>query len=234
MKRILFAALLLPALLLPAGCGTNTPTLPEDPSYDIYESKEIDPTQPYSVDFRLTSGHHTAGIDFPAGTYHLEAIQWRGNVCSSNGTVNEEMGTVDYNTDGRSHYLQDLYDVELPTGTILSLTGGVTLRMTCEDADPTPLQPRNQDITESITLTAGHYTAGKDFPAGVYDFTATDGVGNVESSNLFDEGINDIMGTTWRLAEDFGFCDQYYQNVSLPEGTVLKVSGVTLLLIPSE
>ena len=139
-----------------------------------------------------------------------------------------------WTTTRRSHYLQDLYDVELPTGTILSLTGGVTLRMTCEDADPTPLQPRNQDITESVTLTAGHYTAGKDFPAGVYDFTATDGVGNVESSNLFDEGINDIMGTTWRIAEDFAFCDQFYQNVSLPEGTVLKVSGVTLLLIPSE
>ena len=85
-----------------------------------------------------------------------------------------------------------------------------------------------------VTLTAGRYTAGVDFPAGVYDFTATDGVGNVESDNFFDEGINDVMGTTWRLAEDFGFCDQYYQNVSLPEGTVLQVAGVTLLLIPSE
>ena len=233
MKRVFFALLCLSCCLFFAGCGTEK-TLPEDPSYDIYESEEIDSSEPYHVDFRLTSGHHTAGIDFPAGTYHLEAIQWCGNVVSSNGSVDASMGVTDFNTDGLNQYIQEVSDVELPIGTVLSLTGGVTLRMTCDDADPTPLEGRNKEITEMVTLTAGHYTAGVDFPAGVYDFTATDGVGNVESDNFFDEGINDVMGTTWRLAEDFGFCDQYYQNVSLPEGTVLQVAGVTLLLIPSE
>ena len=233
MKKFVFATLAAALCLIMVGCGTEK-TLPEAPSTDIYESEAPDPSAPYSVDFRLTSGHHTAGIDFPAGTYHLQAIQWCGNVRSSNGSVDLSMGTTDFNTDGLNQYLQEVSDVELPTGTVLSLTGGVTLRMTCDDADPTPLESRNQKITENVTLTAGRYTAGVDFPAGVYDFTATDGVGNVESDNFFDEGINDVMGTTWRLAEDFGFCDQYYQNVSLPEGTVLQVSGVTLLLIPSE
>ena len=84
------------------------------------------------------------------------------------------------------------------------------------------------------TRPAGIYTAGVDFPAGTYDFTATDGVGNVESSNLRSGGINDVMGTTWRIAEGYGFCEQYYQNVELPEGTTLRISGVDLLLSPSE
>ena len=233
-RRIFPAALIGCALcLFLSACG-NQPTLPQDPSAPLYESAAPDPSELYSVDFRLTSGHHTAGVDFPAGTYHLEAIQWCGTVSSSNGSVDEAMGVTDYNTDGLNQYIQELSAVELPAGTVLSLTGGVMLRMTCGDADPTPLTARNQEITESVTLTAGIYTAGQDFPAGVYDFTATDGVGNVESSNPYEEGISDVMGTTWRLAEDFGFCDQYYQNVSLPEGTVLRVSGVTLLLTPSE
>ena len=58
-------------------------------------------------------------------------------------------------------------------------------------------------------------------------------MGNVESSNSHSGGISDVMGTTWRIAEGFGFCEQKYQNVELPEGTTLSVSGVTLLLQPS-
>lgn len=187
-----------------------------------------------SIDFRLTSGHHTAGVDFPAGTYDLTAVQWCGRVSSSNGAVDLPMGTADYNTDGQNTYTQNVTDVQLSSGTVLSLSGGVVLRLSCDDPDDTPLQPRNQEITEDITLGAGNYTAGVDFPAGTYDLTATDGVGNVESSNLQDGGINDVMGTTWRIAEGYGFCEQYYQNVELPEGTTLRISGVELLLSPSE
>ncbi len=47
---------------------------------------------PYAVDFRLTSGHHTAGIDFPAGVYDLEAIQWCGTVTSSNDAISPGYG----------------------------------------------------------------------------------------------------------------------------------------------
>ena len=186
-----------------------------------------------SVSVRLTSGHHTAGIDFPAGTYDLEAIAWAGQVRSSNGAIDLAMGTVEHNTDGQNLYEQTAEQIDLPAGTVLSLSGGVNLRLTSENADPSPLQPRDQAITEDVTLEAGQYTAGVDFPAGVYDFTALDGVGNVESSNLNGNGINAVMGTTWRIAEGFGFCDANYENVELPEGTVLRVSGVKLLLSPS-
>ena len=88
-RRIFPAALIGCALcLFLSACG-NQPTLPQDPSAPLYESAAPDPSELYSVDFRLTSGHHTAGVDFPAGTYHLEAIQWCGTVSSSNGSVDE-------------------------------------------------------------------------------------------------------------------------------------------------
>ena len=227
-----FPALCLCACLLLAGCGTPGSVSGSAPH--SAPSGEEPLAVPYETDFRLTSGHHTAGIDFPAGVYDLEAVQWCGTVISSNDAISLDMGTPEYNTDGQSHYEQTAEGVDLPTGTVLSLSGGVTLRLTCPDADPTPLALREQDITEDVKLAPGKYTAGTDFPAGVYDFTALNGVGNVESSNMHDGGICEVMGTTWRIAEGFGFCDQKYENVSLPEGTVLNTSGVDLLLTPSE
>ena len=235
-KRPRWAAVLAAAslfvLLTACGSGGDDASAPSAPSSASPSSDDV--TVSESVDFRLTSGHHTAGVDFPAGTYDLTAIQWCGRVSSSNGAVNLPMGTADYNTDGQNTYTQSVEDVELSSGTVLSLSGGVVLRLRCDAPDTAPLQPRNQDITEDVTLGAGSYTAGVDFPAGTYDLTATDGVGNVESSNLQNGGINDVMGTTWRIAEGYGFCEQYYQNVELPKGTTLRISGVELLLSPSE
>ena len=234
-RKAPFAAVLTGALLLAllTACGSGSDG--SDASSPPASSAASDESAvSRSVDFRLTSGHHTAGVDFPAGTYDLTAVQWCGRVSSSNGAVDLAMGTADYNTDGQNTYAQSAEDVELSSGTVLSLSGGVVLRLRCDAPDDAPLQPRRQEITEDVSLSAGIYTAGVDFPAGTYDFTATDGVGNVESSNLRSGGINDVMGTTWRIAEGYGFCEQYYQNVELPEGTTLRISGVDLLLSPSE
>ncbi len=54
-----------------------------------------------------------------------------------------------------------------------------------------------------------------------------------KSSNMHDGGICDVMGTTWRIAEGLQFCNQKYENISLPEGTALNISGVDLLLTPA-
>ena len=132
-----FFALSLCACLLLAGCGTPGAAAGSAPESAPPQQEETLST-PYAVDFRLTSGHHTAGIDFPAGVYDLEAIQWCGTVTSSNDAISLDMGTPEYNTDGQSHYEQAAEGVDLPAGTVLSLSGGVTLRLTCPDADPAP------------------------------------------------------------------------------------------------
>ena len=43
-------------------------------------------------------------------------------------------------------------------------------------------------------LGSGYYTAGIDFPAGTYDIEAISGNGNVSSDNMYDGGLNAIMG----------------------------------------
>ncbi len=81
-----------------------------------------------------------------------------------------------------------------------------------------------------VTLTSGNYTAGKDFPAGTYTIEAISGYGNVSSSNMYNGGLNEIMAPKGSGSSD---TVSSYQNVSLPSGTTLTVSNVTIKLIPS-
>ncbi len=87
------------------------------------------------------------------------------------------------------------------------------------------LQPKISTDTP-IRLKSGNYAAGIDFPGGVYTITAVKGSGNVSSSNLFDGGINAIMGT-----QNDDFYIKEYQNIDLPDGTTLSIDGLEVRLV---
>ena len=102
---------------------------------------------------------------------------------------------------------------------------GSTTDTSTPPADPEP-------ITVDQEFSSGNYTAGIDFPAGTYDIVAVSGGGNVSSSNLYDGGINAIMGTE----DQNELMDMYepeYKNIDLPEGTTLTIDGVQVQLVPS-
>lgn len=80
-----------------------------------------------------------------------------------------------------------------------------------------------------IDLTGGNYTAGKDIPVGTYNLTATGGNGNVHSSNAFDGGINEVMGTP---ADEYTL--ETFNGVSLKDGDILSLSGTVTLHLVSE
>lgn len=79
---------------------------------------------------------------------------------------------------------------------------------------------------KSFSLSSGNYVAGEDFAAGTYDILATEGNGNVYSDNMYDGGINAVMGTD----NEMGFYERQYKNIILPEGTTLTIDGVTVKL----
>ena len=81
----------------------------------------------------------------------------------------------------------------------------------------------------TIELSNGNYVAGTDFEAGTYIITAISGNGNVHSSNMFNGGLNAIMGTN-----NDGFYELEYKNIKLPAGTTLTIDGVTVRLTPSK
>ena len=183
-------------------------------------------------DAELTDGNYTVGIDLPAGRYTITAVAGNGNVSSSNmwdGGLSEMMGV-----DGDSDlYIPEFKNARLDDGVVLEISNGVTVKIHSDKADATPLKKRVQPNTETVRLTNGYYYAGEDFPAGVYDVVAVEGTGNVSSDNMWDGGINAMMGIS-----DGSWADLYskeYKNIDLPEGTELEVSnGVTVDLVPSK
>ena len=196
-----------------------------------FPTETSDPT-PSTISFEqeFSSGNYTAGIDFPAGKYDIVAVSGGGNVSSSDGGINAVMGTEDKN-ELMDMYEQEYKNIDLPDGTTLTISG-VTVRLTSDAASGDPLTPRNQEITETVDLGNGNFVAGEDFPAGVYNIVAVSGGGNVSSSNLYEGGINAILGTEDQN-EIMDMYEQEYKNIDLPEGTTLTISGVQIQLVPS-
>ena len=172
---------------------------------------------------KLSSGHYTSGIDFPAGTYTITASKGHGNVYSSNsidGGLNEIMGTGKDDT-------SEFKDAELPAGEILSISD-VTVKIKSDAADVDSVVSRDNPVKKQVTLSSGNYIAGTDFEAGTYIIKATDGTGNVYSDST-DRGINAIMSTK----SDESYIKEF-KNVLLDEGTKLTISDVTVRLTPSK
>jgi hypothetical protein len=175
----------------------------------------------------LTSGHYTAGVDFPYGTYDLVVLSGKGNVSSSNifsGGVNEMMGVP-----ADKYYIDQFNNAKFEKGVIFSISGGLSIKITSNNAVLNKIVKRNNPIIETISLKSGNYEAGVDFPAGTYDLVATKGKGNVSSSNIFDQGINEMVGVpadTWYIKD--------FKNIVLSDGFTLEISGVEISLIPSK
>ena len=237
MKRKRTLALLLSLALSVSLCACTVTSSEEGGGRSSVETGSPAPVEtpaptPSTISFEqeFSSGNYTAGIDFPAGKYDIVAVSGGGNVSSSNafdGGINAVMGTEDKN-ELMDMYEQEYSNIDLPDGTI----SGVTVRLTCDAASGAPLTPRNQVITETVDLGNGNFVAGEDFPAGVYNIVAVSGAGNVSSDNMFNGGLNAMMGTE----EENQIMDMYeqeYKNIDLPDGTTLTISGVQIQLVPS-
>lgn len=178
--------------------------------------------------YELGAGHYTVGIDIPAGKCDIAAIKGRGNVSSSNlysGGINEIFGK----DDGTGFYTESFAGLKLSKDVVLSIGGSAVVKLEYTKITG-GYSGRTYDEAGAITLSSGNYEAGSDFDAGVYTIAAVSGNGNISSTNLFNGGINEIFGDD----DGTGFYIERVENVALPAGTELSVSGgVTVKLIPS-
>ena len=127
-------------------------------------------------------------------------------------------------------YTQETYNnVSLDDDVVLSLGGDVVLHIVSDNASLSTMQARViPDDAQTIDLASGNYTSGTDFPAGTYNVVATSGTGNVSSDNLFDGGINEVMGT-----DGSAYTVESFNNVVLDEGVILTVANVSIQLVPA-
>jgi flagellar hook assembly protein FlgD len=187
-------------------------------------SSAVTESKPYTA--QLSSGHYTAGIDFPAGTYTITAVKGNGNVSTSNmysGGLNAVMGVK-----GDDMYQKEFKNAKIPEGEVLSISG-LTVKISSNGNVDTQLKKRENTATKEVTFSAGNYVAGSDFPEGTYDIIAVKGSGNVSSDNMFDGGLNAIMSTK----EDDMYIKEF-KNAAFESGVTLTISGVTVKLVPSK
>lgn len=181
--------------------------------------------EPYQTE--LSAGHYTSGIDFPVGIYTITAVSGSGNVSSSNmfsGGLNETMSS-----EPNEMYIDVFKNAKLENGVVLSVGGDLIIDISSNEANISDLQSRTNELTETVELSSGNYIAGTDFPAGLYNIVAINGSGNVNSDNMFDGGLNEVMASS---AKDMYINE--FKNAELSEGTTLSISGVTIQLIPSK
>lgn len=198
-----------------------------DSRFSLSNSSAEPEAEPIVYETELICGNYIAGIDFPAGTYDITAQKGSGNISSDNmfsGGINALMGEK-----GSSDmYQQEYSNISLPDGTKLKIGSDLVVKIHSDEASGEALSERNQSITETVTLSNGHFTSGKDFEPGTYDITCTSGSGNISSDNMFDGGINEVMG----YKKD-GYIEKAY-HIELPEDTILTVDGIKITMTPSK
>jgi hypothetical protein len=90
-------------------------------------------------------------------------------------------------------------------------------------------ETNNELVSYELTISAGNYTAGIDFPSGIYTITAVNGSGNVSSSNMFDGGLNEVMS----VVEDEMYIKEF-KNANLEKDVILNISGNVTVLLTSD
>lgn len=186
---------------------------PEKTAEPVKEHFEVD----------LSAGNYIGGKDIPVGTYNVTAVSGTGNVSSSNmysGGLNEIMGVEN---DGYSQL--SFNGLKMDKDVVLSVSSSVVIHLVSEDAQTQNMTARSTVESAPIDLQAGNYTSGVNFPAGTYTVVSTGTSGNVSSSNIYNGGLNEIMGTD-------GFGITQFNNAVLPAETTLTISGTSVQLIP--
>lgn len=175
--------------------------------------------EPFEIE--LTAGNYVSGVDFPSGKYDLAAVSGYGNVYTQDASLNEIISVED---DGLS--IPFYNNAKLEAGAVLTIGSTLKLKLSSEAANVSELQPRTNDLTESVELSSGNYVAGEDFPAGTYNIVATKGFGNVFTSS---GDLNEILSV-----EEDDLTIKEFKNFAFIEGEELELSGVSVSLIPSK
>ena len=200
----------------------------------------------------LTAGHYTVGIDIPVGTYSFFSKKGTGNLYSNDGAINE---IFDYeNQAGKSlkdfgienFGTEELKDIILSKGTILTVTGTQEISAGCSDGKASEMEERNQDNLAELEIGYGNFGSNDYIPSGTYNIFWLEGSGNIisDSANI-DYGINEIMGepytqdisdeldSTIKSVTEKLYIKEYH-NFTIEEGDILKIPDIKVKLVPSK
>ena len=205
----------------------------QDYVYDEYQFVTRELSESGEIyDALLGKGEYCVGINLPEGSYTVELADGAGtlNVDDPENSIYlyQYLGNnEDYNE------MTVLEDVRLYEGAVVSISGAVGLNFHSENAQVQAMSVETNPLTESVTLEAEQiYTAGEDFPEGIYDIRGSDWV-TVEYSVYLGEIYEEDDLNYWWQNIWFEEGQDAYRNAVLPAGTEITADGDGVTLVPS-
>lgn len=200
-----------------------------DQEYNFYENVTYDlPNEGDTFEIELSAGNYKIGAHIPEGIYLLERIEGSG-ICKVNDRKNgihANWWLSDFEESLKDGAVQSAEDVRLYEGGYFKVDDGLKIRLTSECAQVGKLIPLIENpISEEKHVKEGeNYTAGVDFPAGIYEFRSEKNYVWIEITY---EEYSDIYGV---FEED----EDGFKNIYFPEGTVVSGGGGSGVLVPAD
>lgn len=200
---------------VPSGAAAGTPNTKVSSASPNTVKQNLDLSN-IEKEYILGTGFYTAGIDIPVGICNITAVSGSGNLCSSDYGIIEVFGI-------ERGDVSSFKGLKLPKDVSLEVSGKLTIKLVYKSIDD-GFSGRSYDMSGATDISAGNYTAGKDFEAGIYNLVAVSGSGNLCTGDI---EVNEVFG----FEEDDV---QEIKNVYLPKGAELSLEGdLTVRLIPA-
>lgn len=219
---------------VPADYGNITLVEDEDP-YQFAERELLAEGEDYRV--TLDPGEYRVGVHLPEGNYQIILADGSGTV-SVDDYENSIYLWQGIGPDEEYDELKEWIDVRLYQGAMVEVSGNLRVEFTTDNGRTDCMEEQTKNpLTEQVVLKKGtELTAGKDFPAGVYDMGSSGEWTNIRYeiplyTDYEDEEMNFLSRSRFVSADEI---DSVYRNIVLPEGTKICALDADARLIPSE
>lgn len=204
-------------------------------TYDpyAYVSRELsDEGEEYET--VLTGGNYTVGVHLPEGQYAAELEEGNGYVSISDPDNGIYLSRT-FGTEEEYDEITKAEDLRLYEGAFVRVSPGGSLKFSTENGQVQEMESEENPLAETQYLEPDRsYTAGTDFPEGVYDASGekwTDIQYEIYLGEVYEEEeLNYESGSVWFTEGENG---EKYQNLVLPKGAKVTAEGGEITLTPS-
>ncbi len=213
--------------------GSVEVTEPSDP-YE-FVTRELSDTGEHFENI-LEPGLYKAGVNLPEGRYEIYLEEGQGDAYIDDYENSIYMWQY-FGDDETAGETKEWNDVRLYEGAVLEVSGNTRLLAVTENGQTDTMAAVQNPLKEEVALTQGReLIAGKDFPAGVYDFHAISEWTSISYSiplntDYEDEELNFMNKTKWVTANAI---ESVFQNVVLPEGAAVCADDADARMVPSQ
>lgn len=212
----------------------------KEPEEEVWSSESSMNQQPYysvtrelpetgeAYEVSLSAGLYKCGVHIPEGNYKVVLERGTGSL-----QVEDEVNYISlfysFGNDTDNNQITQEDDIRIYKGALVSIDDDLTLHFKTENAQM-ELEGMQNPNTESRTLTE-KFVAGKDIPAGAYDVYCDEGSGIFEYYIKMD-GYDSYEGKL--IGDNLSTFPHVYNNIVLPDGVEVTISGMKVTLVPSE